>query len=98
MTDTVKVVAKLTARSDKISEARALLTELAAASRGEIGCGHYEVLQNAAEPQIFVLFEEWSDAAALDAHNATAHVQAAFAKAPALLSAPPDLARYARIG
>jgi len=40
-----------------------------AQSRKETGCASYEVLQDASNPEIFLLVEEWTSVAALDAHN-----------------------------
>jgi quinol monooxygenase YgiN len=94
MGDTVKVVLKLAARPDKLAEVTALLQHLAAQSRKEAGCLGYQVLQNGSDPGDFVLVEEWSGNAALDAHMTTAHVQDAFAQAPALLAKAPERGVY----
>jgi quinol monooxygenase YgiN len=94
MADTVKVVLKLAARPDKLAEVTALLQHLAAQSRKETGCLDYQVLQNGGDPGDFVVVEEWSGSAALDAHMTTAHVQDAFAQAPALLAKAPERGVY----
>jgi quinol monooxygenase YgiN len=90
----VSVVVKVTARPDKASEMGAVVLELARASREEDGCIRYDVLQNAAEPHVFLLVEEWTSNAHLDAHNLTPHVHEAVMKATPLAAAPLDVGRY----
>ena len=90
----VSVVAKVTARPDKASEMRVVILKLAHDSREEDGCIRYDVLQNAAEPHVFVLVEEWTSNAHLDAHNLTPHVHEAIMKATPLAAAPLEVGRY----
>lgn len=92
MSEHVSVVVKLTARTDAAQPMRAVV--LALASRKEAGCLRYEVLQNSAEPHVFVLVEEWTSVGHLDAHNLTPHVHEAIAKATPLAAAPLDVGRY----
>jgi quinol monooxygenase YgiN len=55
-------------------EVERLLRELGDASRGEAGCASFDVCRGDADhPGTFVLFEQWCDQAALDAHYATEH-------------------------
>ena len=89
----VSVVVKVTARPDKAPEMRAVVLKLAADSRKEDGCVRYDVLQNASEPHVFVLVEEWTSSAHLDAHNLTPHVHDAVMKATPLAAAPLDVGR-----
>jgi quinol monooxygenase YgiN len=51
-------------------------------------------LQNRDNPAEFVFIEEWANDSAIDAHFATAHMQAAFSKAAHLLASAPDIRRY----
>jgi len=97
MAEAVKVVVKVTARSDTIDAVRAIVLELAAQSRKEQGCISYEVLQGLAEPEVFILYEEWGSAAHLDAHNKTPHFHAAVSQAQSLLGKPLDVGRYRTI-
>ena len=97
MDKSVRVVVKVVARADKASEMRAVVLKLAADSRKEDGCLGYDVLQNAAEPHVFLLVEEWTSNAHLDAHNLTPHVHEAVMKATPLAAAPLDVGRYVRL-
>ena len=98
MTPTVHVVARITARPDTVAELRALLLGLLEPTRRESGCRRYTLLHDAADPTDFTFVEEWADAAALDAHLAAPHVQAALAQASPWLAAAPDIRRYVLVG
>ncbi len=94
MNQPVRVIVKITARPDAASAMRDVVLALAQASREEDGCVRYDVLQNAAEPHVFLLVEEWTSNAHLDAHNLTPHVHDAVMKATPLAAAPLDVGRY----
>lgn len=98
MTSTIHVIARITARPDTVADVRALLRDLLEPTRQEPGCLRYTLLHNPNDPTAFTFVEEWADAAALDAHFATAHVQTALAVAPPLLAAAPDIRQYTVIG
>lgn len=57
-------------RADDVAE---ILRELRAASQGEPGCVRFEVCRGNDDPSVFVLYETWRDAAALEAHYASEH-------------------------
>lgn len=98
MTTKIHVVARLTARPETVAEVQAVLLSLIEPTRQESGCLRYELLQNAANPTDFTFVEEWADAAALETHFTTPHLQAALAQVPPLLAATPDIRRYTVIG
>ncbi|MEP7149269.1 MAG: putative quinol monooxygenase [Acidobacteriota bacterium] len=93
-TATVKVVAHLTARPDKIEETRAALLELIQPTRAEDGCILYELSQNNADPTDFTFIEEWTTDAALDTHLQSEHIRTFQSKADELLTTAPDIRRY----
>ena len=97
MTDGVRVIVKICAKADSVAEIKAILMELTANSRREMGCASYEVLQNKADPGVFMLVEEWDSVAALDAHNTTPHFHAAVSTAQPFLAKELDVGRYAVI-
>ena len=94
----VRVIVKVCARPDSIAAIRSIVLELTAQSRKEKGCVRYDVLQNMAEPGVFMLVEEWESVAALDAHNTTPHFHAAVAAAIPHLAKELDVGRYTAIG
>jgi quinol monooxygenase YgiN len=91
---TVKVLARITARPDKIEELRSLLLDLVKETRKEKGCISYQLLHGKADPGDFTFVEEWEDDSVIDTHFATAHVQDAFSKAASLIAKEPDIRRY----
>jgi quinol monooxygenase YgiN len=98
MSKPVHVVVKVVAKAEAVSDVRAIVLTLAEKSRAEAGCTSYEVLQDLAAPETFLLVEEWQSIAALDAHNKTPHFHQAVAKSAVLLAAPLEVGRYGRIG
>ena len=90
----VHVVARITARPDTIAQLQTVLTALLEPTRREAGCLCYTLLHNQTDPTDFTFVEEWADAAALDAHLQTPHLQAALVQAADLLATAPDIRRY----
>jgi quinol monooxygenase YgiN len=97
MSEHVSVVVKITARPEAVAAMGNVVLALADSSRKEDGCIRYDVLQNSAEPHVFVLVEEWASAAHLGAHNLTPHVHEAVMNATPLAAAPLDVGRYVRL-
>ncbi len=56
-------------------KAEAIFRELRDASRKEEGVIAFEVARSAEKPNVFALWEEYRDRAALDAHAATEHYE-----------------------
>ncbi len=57
----------------KVDEAARTLRSLRDASRGEPGCLTFDVSRSTDDVNVFVLYEEWKDKAALDDHYETEH-------------------------
>ena len=94
---TLRVVAHLRSKPDKVEETKQALTALVEPTRAESGCMAYELMQNDADPTDFTFVEEWSGNDSLDAHLATEHIQKLVARAGDLLAGPPDIRRYTLI-
>ena len=94
----VHIVARVTAKPDCVAELRVVLETLLTPTRQEAGCRRYILLQNQQEPTDFTFVEEWADAAAINSHMKSAHLQQAFAQAAGLLAVPPDVQRSTLIG
>ena len=69
----VKTVAIFVARAGKAGELRALLDGMLAPSRAEPGNLRYDLWQDRADPDRFVLDELYVDNAAVATHRATPH-------------------------
>jgi len=96
--DTLRVVAILLAKPDKVDELRTLLAGLLQPTRAEPGCISYEMLENKENEAEFTFVEEWEDDAALDGHFATDHIKHALGELPNLLAAELDLRKYKLVG
>ena len=55
----LRVVARIKAKSEAVSEVRELLCDLIEPTRKESGCISYELLQNRDDPTDFTFVEEW---------------------------------------
>lgn len=60
--------------ADRIEAAQTAMMAMMQATRAEAGCLTYDFSQMVGAPQRFRVYEEWEDAAALDAHRQTAHM------------------------
>jgi quinol monooxygenase YgiN len=96
--DTLRVVARLLAKPDKVDELRTLLAGLIEPTRAEPGCISYELLENKENGAEFTFVEEWEGDSVLDAHLATDHIQQALGEFPDLLAEELDLRRYKLVG
>ncbi len=72
-TDTAKIVAILTALPGKADELQALLSGMAPSCRAEPGNLRWDIWQDHANLERFVLDELYIDSAAVDAHRQTPH-------------------------
>jgi quinol monooxygenase YgiN len=95
---TLRVVAHLRAKSDKVDETKTALVSLLEPTRAEAGCIRYELMQNDSDPTDFTFVEEWSGNDSLDEHLLTEHIRKLVARADELFAAPPDIRRYTLIG
>jgi quinol monooxygenase YgiN len=73
MTNSVKIVAILNAKPGKTTALRTLLDGMLVPSRAEPGNLRYDLWQDQAEPNRFVLDELYVSAAAVAAHRETTH-------------------------
>ena len=94
MAATVHVVARYISKAGKEEEVKAVLMELVAPSRRELGCYQYDLLRNPADPREFCFVERWGSDKALDEHAASAHLKVARAQVEPLVEGAPDVRRY----
>lgn len=94
---TIRVVARIAARPDKIAELKAVLIDLVEPTRKEVGCISYVMHQNTANACDFVCIEEWETHSALEVHLKAPHLQEAFAKAGPLVAGAPEINTYSVI-
>ena len=80
----VKITAILTAHPGKAADLQALLVGMAPLCRAEPGNLRWDVWQDRAHGERFVLDELYLDGAAVEAHRETPHYQNYLAKVPEL--------------
>jgi quinol monooxygenase YgiN len=88
--DTAYVVTYFETGASHAGKARALLQQLARASRREAGSVRFEVLQRIAHPDQFVILEAWKSKDAQAAHAGARHTRAFREKLQTLLRGPYD--------
>jgi quinol monooxygenase YgiN len=77
MAGVLTVVAKIRAAKGKGDALAALLTEQVAVVRAaEPGCLVYRPHRSTSDPDLFIFYEQYQDAAAFDAHRAAPHLAA----------------------
>ena len=96
--NSLRVVARIVAKPDKVEEVRALLAGTVAPTRKEEGCVSYELLQNRADPTDCKFVEEWRSDRDLEAHFNTEHLQDATRRVEGLVAEEPDIRTYAVVG
>jgi quinol monooxygenase YgiN len=69
------LVVRMTTREGAEDEALEILRELAPASRAEPGCDYYIPARDPENPRSILIFEQYHDQAAFEAHGATEHFQ-----------------------
>ena len=94
MADTIRAVAHIKARPDKVEAMRELLTGLLEPTRKEDGCLSYILTQNTDDPTDFTFIEEWQSAQHMQTHLGSAHIQEALSHLPNVGAADPDIRTY----
>jgi quinol monooxygenase YgiN len=95
--NTLRVVARIKARPDKVNELLSVLSSLVEPTHKEPGCLSYELLQHNEDPTDLTLVEEWQDENALELHIATKHFKDAMTKLPNLVAVKPDIRKYHQV-
>ena len=85
---TIKV--KPETRADAIAAAQ----ELMRLTQAETGCRTYRFSSALDDPNLFLIYEEWEDEAALMSHFATPHMAAFNTAVPRFLAGAPSITRY----
>ena len=82
------ILARFTAKQDKINQAKDALTALLAPTHNEHGCINYDLHQDKTQATHFFLYENWESKEALDAHMQSPHLQAFIARQEELFAEP----------
>ena len=85
---TIYLIARVQAKAEHRGAVEAELRRMVAASRAEPGCLRYDLFADQDGSAGFSLVEAYHDAAALEAHRASAHYQAYRSRTGGWLAAP----------
>lgn len=97
MSQEIRVIAHIKARPDQVEALKDAWFAAVEPTRAEQGVVSYEVHQNPEDPTDFMAIEIYRSPEAFSAHMSSPHIQILFAKATALLAAPPDIRTYVQI-
>ncbi|MEZ1319612.1 putative quinol monooxygenase [Pseudomonas fluorescens] len=75
MSQPFTAIATLIAKAGQQDALERHLRALLEPTRAEAGCGQYDLHQDLANPLAFYMIEQWSSDEALQAHDASAHIQ-----------------------
>ncbi len=75
---TLTLSVRWVAKAGEAERVAAILRQLVEPTRAEPGCLQYDVHRDAADPQVFVLWERYVDEEALAAHTNAPYVQELF--------------------
>ena len=87
------VSGRVPVKPERRAEAVAAALKMAAATRAESGCRTYGFYSDLADPNLFLIYEEWENEAALMAHFQTPHMAEFNAVIPQLIAGPPSINR-----
>ncbi|MBF2098562.1 MAG: antibiotic biosynthesis monooxygenase [Gloeomargaritaceae cyanobacterium C42_A2020_066] len=93
----IRVVARVVAQPQAVTQLHNLLVTLVAETRQEVGCLQYDLLRNLDDPTEFTFVETWASVADLERHLNAPHLQAALAQIPHWVAAGPDIRRYQQV-
>ena len=85
------IIGTVTARPKTHAELAALLMAQVAPTRAEAGCISHDFHVDAADPCVFVFYEDWTSREALDAHLAMPHLVPLFSQLERLLACPVEI-------
>lgn len=95
---TIGLIATIKVQSGKGAEFEAAFGKLQAAVKAnEPGCLQYDLFRSQTEADTYAVYEQYADAAALDAHRGAAHAKAPGAKVGATLAGRPQVQAFDKI-
>ncbi|MBY5436507.1 putative quinol monooxygenase [Rhizobium leguminosarum] len=94
MTDTMTLIARLTAKPDRAEMLGEALQLLVSPTRAEAGSIDYHLHRDNDDPTVWILYENWRSRADLDAHFQQPYTKAVMARFPDLLARDMELTFY----
>jgi len=97
MAETITVIARIQARTEKKTETEKVLTGLIRPTRSESGCISYDLFAMPDKPGSYMFIETWQSREDLTAHLQQPHVQAFISRSDELLAKPLDVSLWKRV-
>ena len=94
---TITVVATFQARPGQEAELKKALIGLVAPTRQEAGCLNYDLHALPEDPAKFLVHENWTSKAHLEAHLESAHIKALLPRVDELAVAMPEITIWEKI-
>jgi quinol monooxygenase YgiN len=90
----IVITGTLPTHAEKRDDAIAAMVTMQEASLAEAGCHKYQFGFSSQDPALGMIFEEWTDQAALDAHFASPHMAEFQAALREVVSGPGSFTKY----
>ena len=95
---TIGLIATIKVQSGKGAEFEAAFAELQAAVKAnEPGCLQYDLFRSQTEADTYVVYEQYADEAALEAHRSAPHARTLGAAVGATLAGRPQVLAYEKV-
>ena len=88
------VAGRVAVKPERRADAIRMALDVASATREEAGCISYRFYADLEDPNVFLIFEEWQDAAALSRHFEMPHMTTFMQEMPSLVAGGADFKRY----
>ena len=90
----IVIIGKVTVKAGKEDEFNTEVNKAIEASLKEDGVSRYELVRSVAEPNDYLLIEEYENESALASHSEAEHMKILGASLANLVAGPPDVKRY----
>jgi quinol monooxygenase YgiN len=88
------VIGTIVAKPETREELQAILSGFVEPTRAEEGCINYDFHVDAADPCVFMFYENWRSKDDLDRHLAMPHLKPLFGRLDDLVARPVDVRRF----
>lgn len=93
----ITIIARCSARPERIDDLVNMARDLVAASRSEAGNVAYDFHQDLEDPTGFAFVETWRDQDAIEAHGSTPHFQGFMERAGPCFAGPLEITLYRKL-
>lgn len=88
------VSGRVAIQPERREEAVEAIARVVSVTKTEAGCNAYDFYADLADPNTFLVYEEWESEGALNAHLQAPHTTAFLQAVPTFIAGPPAINRY----